>query len=168
MEIMTDFGSKRIKDQALLIARILLVMLFLKFGWAKLNDYSGTLSYMAATGLPLPSVATVVAILIEFFGAIALILGIWTRPLAILLGVYTLATACIGHQYWAETGADRLADMTNFYKNISVMGGFLLLYVTGAGKWSIDTQLDSRRVKSPSARSDVLNRQHPQERFASP
>jgi putative oxidoreductase len=57
MQIVTDFGSQRIKDEALLIARILLAMLFLKFGWAKLNDYSGTLSYMAATGLLLPSVA---------------------------------------------------------------------------------------------------------------
>ena len=139
--LLGDFGSKRIKDQALLIARILLAMLFLKFGWAKLNDYSGTLSYMAATGVPLPVVAAILAIIIEFFGAIALILGLWTRPLAILLVVYTFATACIGHQYWSETGADRLADMTNFYKNICIMSGFLLLYVTGAGKWSIDAQL---------------------------
>jgi len=31
--------------------------------------------------------------------------------------------------------------MINFYKNISIIGGFLLLYVTGAGKYSIDARL---------------------------
>jgi putative oxidoreductase len=35
-------------------------------------------------------------------------------------------------------GADYVASMENFYKNLSIMGGFLLLFVTGAGKYSID------------------------------
>ena len=32
--------------------------------------------------------------------------------------------------------------MINFYKNVSIMGGLLLLYVTGAGKYSIDARLN--------------------------
>jgi putative oxidoreductase len=36
------------------------------------------------------------------------------------------------------TGADQFASMEAFYKNLSIMGGFLLLYITGAGKYSID------------------------------
>jgi putative oxidoreductase len=51
---------------------------------------------------------------------------------------YTLGTAFIGHRYWTMTGADRVDSMDSFYKNLSVMGGFLLLYITGAGKYSID------------------------------
>jgi putative oxidoreductase len=51
---------------------------------------------------------------------------------------YTLGTALIGHRYWTITGADRVAGMDSFYKNLSIMGGFLLLYITGAGKYSID------------------------------
>ena len=77
---MTDLGSERIKDEAILIARILLAVLFLVFGWGKLTDYTGTVAY----GAPLLSVAALVAIAIEFIGAIALILGVWTRPLAVL------------------------------------------------------------------------------------
>jgi hypothetical protein len=42
------------------------------------------------------------------------------------------------HRYWTLTGADQVANMDGFYKNLSIMGGFLLLYVTGAGKYSID------------------------------
>ena len=69
---MTDLGSERIRDEALLIARILLAVLFLVFGWLKLTDYSWTVAYMTQSGAPLPSVAALVASVIEFFGAIAL------------------------------------------------------------------------------------------------
>jgi putative oxidoreductase len=41
-------------------------------------------------------------------------------------------------------GADRYANATNFYTNISIIGGFLLLYVTGAGKYSLDARLHPR------------------------
>jgi len=138
---MTNFGSERVKDEVLLIARILLALLFLTFGWSKLADYSGTVAYMTQTGLPLPAVAAVVAIVIEFFGAIALMLGILTRPVAVLLGFYTLASAFIGHPYWTLSDPGRYGNMVNFYKNVSIMGGFLLLFITGAGKYSVDAKL---------------------------
>ena len=70
--------------------------------------------------------------------AFAVAVGAFTRPSALLLVLYTLGTALIGHRYWAITGADRVASMDGFYKNLSIMGGFLLLYITGAGKYSID------------------------------
>ena len=140
---MTTFGSEWIRDEVVLAARILLVVLFLIFGWGKLTDYSGTVGYMAQTGAPAPPVAALVAIAVELFVSIAVVLGVWTRPLALLLALYTLATAFIGHHYWTVTGADQYANMTNFYKNISIMGGFFLLYVTGAGKYSIDAKLGS-------------------------
>jgi len=54
---------------------------------------------------------------------------------------YTLGTALIGHRYWTKTGADYVDNMDSFYKNLSIMGGFLLLSITGAGKVSIDAFL---------------------------
>jgi putative oxidoreductase len=141
---MTTFGSERIRDEILLVARILLVLLFLVFGWGKLTDYAGTVDYMAKTDLPLPSVAALVAIAVEVFIAIGVVLGIWTRPLAVLLALYTLATALIGHHFWTLEGAARYGNAINFYKNISIVGGFLLLYVTGAGRYSVDAKLAAR------------------------
>ena len=44
----------------------------------------------------------------------------------------------VGHRYWTVTGADQVDSMDSFYKNLSIMGGFLPLYITGAGKYSID------------------------------
>jgi len=138
---MVDFGAERIKDEVILIARILLALLFLIFGWGKLTDYSGAVAEMTQSGVPLPTIATLVAIVVEFFVSIAVILGVWTRPLAVVLALYTLATAFIGHPYWSMDGADRFANMINFYKNVSIIGGFFLLYVTGPGKYSADARL---------------------------
>ena len=138
----TDFASEKVRDEVFLIARILLALLFLNFGWSKLTDYSGTAAYMTQTGVPMPSLAAFVAIVIEFFGAIALIFGILARPLAVLLGLYTLASALIGHPFWTMSDpAAHYGSMINFYKNVSILGGFLLLYITGAGRYSVDARL---------------------------
>lgn len=137
----TTLGSDRIRDEVLLVARILLVMLFLIFGWSKLMDYSGTVATMMKYGLPMPPVAAAVAIVMEFFVSIAIILGVWTRPFTVLLGLYTVATGFVGHPYWRMTGAEQLANEIEYYKNVSIMGGLLLLYITGAGKYSLDARL---------------------------
>jgi len=138
---MTDFGSGKLRDEVILIARILLALLFLTFGWSKLTNYAGTVAYMTKTGLPLPSIAAIAAVVVELFGSIAIILGVWTRPVAVIVALYTVASAFIGHPYWTMTGADAYGNMINFYKNVCIMGGFLLLYVTGAGRYSIDAKL---------------------------
>lgn len=128
----------KVSNEVILLARILLVVLFVLFGWSKLTDFPGTVGYIASQGLPMPTLAAAVVVLMEFFVGLAIVLGFCTRPLALLLALYTLGTALIGHHYWTMEGADRMANMINFYKNISIIGGLLLLCVTGPGKYSID------------------------------
>lgn len=128
----------RSKDEVLLLARLLLAALFVIFGWGKLTGFSGTVALMATLNLPVPTIAAVVVVVMEFFVGIAIVIGFYTRPLAVLLALYTLATAFIGHHYWTLPDAERVANMINFYKNISIVGGLLLLGITGAGRYSID------------------------------
>jgi putative oxidoreductase len=132
----TLFEKRR--DELLLIARLLMVILFVLFGWSKLTGFSGTIAYMAAEGAPLPTVAAVIAVVMELIVGIAIALGFYTRPLAYLLALYTLATAFIGHHYWTMPDAERMANMINFYKNLSIAGGMLLLCVAGPGRYSLD------------------------------
>jgi putative oxidoreductase len=127
-----------INNEVILAARLFLAALFLIFGWRKLRDYSGTVSQMVRDGLPMPILATAVAIFMELPVAFAVAIGAFTRPSAVLLALYTLGTSLIEHRYWTVEGADWLDSMESFYKNLSIMGGFLLLYITGAGKYSID------------------------------
>ena len=130
-----------INDAVILAARLLLAALFLIFGWRKLTDFSGTVSRMVQDGARLPVPATFVAIFMELPVAFAIAVGAFTRPAAVLLASYTLGTALIAHHYWTITGADKIDSMESFYKNLSIVGGFLLLYMTGAGRYSIDAIL---------------------------
>jgi putative oxidoreductase len=127
-----------INNELILAARLLLATLFLIFGWRKLKDFSGTVSQMVQLGVPVPVLAAGVATFMELPVAFAVAVGAFTRPLAVLMFFYTLGTALIGHRYWTMTGADRVDSMDSFYKNLGIMGGFLLLYMTGPGKYSID------------------------------
>jgi putative oxidoreductase len=127
-----------VSDGVILLARLFLATLFLIFGWRKLRDYSGTVSQMVGDGVAVPVLATAVAIFMELPVAFAVAVGAFTRPSAVLLFLYTLGTSLIEHRYWTITGANQLDSVESFYKNLSIMGGFLLLSVTGAGKYSID------------------------------
>jgi putative oxidoreductase len=127
-----------INDEAILAARIFLTTLFLIFGWRKLRDYSGTVHQMVQDGAPMPALAAATATFLELPVAFAIAVGAFTRPLAVLMAVYTLGTSLIEHRYWTTPGVHQLATMEAFYKNLSIIGGFLLLYITGAGKYSID------------------------------
>ena len=131
-----------INNELILAARLLLTALFLIFGWRKLRDFSGTVSQMVQLGVPMPALAAGVATFMELPVAFAVAVGAFARPSALLMFFYTLGTALIGHRYWTITGADRVASMDGFYKNLSIMGGFLLLYIHGAGKYSIDVLCD--------------------------
>jgi putative oxidoreductase len=138
---MVNFGADKLADQALLAGRLLLMLLFLIFGWEKFTGFSGTVAYMGHDGLPFPGLAAAIAVIMELFVGLAILFGFLTRPLAILLLLYTFATALIGHPYWTMTGMAQFQAEINFYKNISIMGGLLTLYVAGAGKYSIDRLL---------------------------
>ena len=130
-----------INDDLILAARLLLATLFLIFGWRKLRDYSGTVSQIARLGGPLPPLAAAVAIIMELPVAFAVLIGAFTRPAALLMFFYTLGTALIGHRFWTLTGADQVESMDGFFKDLSIMGGFLLLFITGAGNYAIDALL---------------------------
>ncbi len=89
---------------------------------------------MAASGAPMPTLAAIIAVIMEVPAAILIVLGFFTRPLAVIFIFYTLGTAVIGHHYWDMTGDAVLPNMINFWKNVSIAGAFLLLAVTGPGR----------------------------------
>ena len=125
-------------DVLILAARLLLAALFLIFGWRKLTDFSGTVSQMVELKAPMPLLAAGIATFMELPVAFAVAVGAFTRPVALLMFLYTLGTALIGHRFWTVKDAERVDSMDSFFKNLSIMGGFSLLFVTGPGKYSID------------------------------
>lgn len=126
------------RDVIILVARALLMILFISAGWGKLTAFEGTVGYMASLGAPAPTLAAVIAVIMEFFVGIVLVLGFYTRPLALLFALFVIGTALIGHPFWNMVDPERSANTIQFFKNLSIVGGLLLLAVTGAGRYSLD------------------------------
>ncbi|QXH53634.1 DoxX family protein [Pseudomonas fakonensis] len=126
------------RDIVLLLARVLLMILFVLAGWGKLTGFEGTVGYMTSLGAPMPTLAAAVAVIMEFVVGILLILGFYTRPLALLFALFVLGTALIGHPFWNMVDPERSANMTQFLKNLSIIGGLLALAVSGPGRFSLD------------------------------
>ena len=136
-------------DAFLLVARLLIAWLFLLFGWSKLIGFAGTVAYMQQVGAPAPLLAASIAVIMEVPVSLAIVLGLLTRPLAVLMALYTLGSALIGHPYWAQTGAEQYASEIDFYKNIAIMGGLFAVYVAGPGQFSADRWLASWVQRAP-------------------
>lgn len=128
---------KNFENIALLIARILMPILFISAGYGKIGAYADTQQYMQAMGVPgflLP-----LTILLELGGGLAILFGFLTRTTAIFTSVFTLLTALLFHSNFAE-GMNQLM----FMKNMTIAGGYLLLVITGPGKFSLDRLLNKK------------------------
>jgi len=130
-------------DFVLLAGRILLGWIYLRSGYPKLFD----IAHVAATYPPrgLPMWLAWIAVPVEFFGGLAVILGFATRYVAPLLAVFTVVAAVSSHAYWGVADAAlRRGQDTNFWKNMSMTGGFLIYFVAGPGRFSFDRWLARR------------------------
>jgi putative oxidoreductase len=117
-----------------LLARILLAHIFLLSGFGKLGaGYAATQGYMAHMGVP--GVLLPLVIALEIGGGLAVLVGFLTRWAALGLAVFCVAAALLFHRNFADQ-----MQMIMFMKNYAMAGGFLMLYVHGAGAWSIDAK----------------------------
>lgn len=126
-------------DWAALIGRLLLAFLFVYSGFGKIGGFEGTAASIAAKHVPMPEIATTIAIVIEFIGGLMIVVGWRARWAAFAVAAFTLVATILYHNFWAM--ADAAIAGTNkimFMKNIAVIGGLLLVYAFGPGRLSID------------------------------
>jgi len=115
------------------LGRLLLSSLFIWAGFGELMNPSGTAQYFASMNIPAPSIAVWVVLIIELVGGILILIGFQTRWAALVLAIFCLITGFAIHL----PGGD-LPNMINFYKNLTMAGGFLYVVSFGAGIWSVD------------------------------
>ena len=140
---MTDAVAMSTSDFLLLAGRILLGWIFLRSGWGKIENIAGYSATFPARGLA-PWMAWI-AVPFEFFGGIALILGIATRYVLIGFLIFMLVATFSSHAYWTFTDvAQRRIQDSAFWKNISIVGGILILFASGPGRFSLDHWLSKR------------------------
>jgi len=122
---MLDFIDNK---YTLAIGRTLLVMIYFIGGFSLLTG-SLPIDYAAAKGVP--AFMVWLAYTLKLLGGLAIIVGFQTRLAAMLLVVFTLSTAFIFHPYWVD------GQWNTFWKEISMIGGLLILAVVGPGELSV-------------------------------
>ncbi|TGL96599.1 DoxX family protein [Leptospira barantonii] len=112
-------------------------------GWFGGYGFTGTMGYLTGVGIPTPIAFLV--IIGEFFGAIGLILGLFTRLSALGVGIIMLGAVFIGHvengffMNWAGTQKGEGYEFHILLIAISVV-----LFIKGAGKASVDSLIEEK------------------------
>lgn len=122
-----------LRDTSLLAARILMAALFIIAAIGKLGNVEGFTAFMVSGGVPAFMAWPVIAL--ELLGGLALLVGWQTRRAALALGAFSLASGILYHLHPADQ-----MQMTIFFKNVALAGGYLALAVAGAGRFSMDAR----------------------------
>lgn len=135
------------------LGRVLLALVFVLSGFGKIWGIGATAGQMASHGIPLPNVLVYGVIALEFGGGLALMLGLFTRPLALIFAIYLLILALVFHDYWAMPAAEMHAQRIAFLEHLSMLGGMLYVFAFGAGPVSIDALVGLERPGTVAARA---------------
>lgn len=127
------------------IGRVLFVMLFIVSGIMKLTDIAATAQLIAqklvipaslapyavqveaATGMQTATLLAIAAGIIEVLCAVMIAFGLAGRTFAVILLLYVLASTALMHDFWNLAGTERINDMIQALKNLSLVGGLIIL-----------------------------------------
>ena len=141
-------------DFVILVSRVLMSAVFIRYGLLQFTDVNGVLNNpgtkhfmdLVAAGAPPPTWLGYLIAAIQLLGGLAILIGVKTRWVAWAFVIWLIIVTALAHQFWTMEGAARAANQANFYKNLAIMAAYLLLAITGAGRYS----LDHRPVLAPS------------------
>jgi len=140
-----------------LIGRICMSAVFIVYGIPKVMDSASVMNHpgakrffdMVLSGTPVPSWFGYFIGGVEILGGLAILLGIKTRWVAWLIVIYLVFITAFSHQFWLIDAAKDLKEFmiqkSNFYKNLAILGGFLMLALHGPGAISFDGRSSSPR-----------------------
>jgi putative oxidoreductase len=130
-----------------LVGRILISVIFIVSGFAKLTDPASAVGYMSSVGVPNADTLVYIAGAAELAGGLAIALGVLTRIAAIGLIVLLAIINLYFHNFWALAEPEAKMQMVQLTKNLAIMGGLFVLIAMGPGRYSVDWLL--RRPASP-------------------
>jgi len=133
----TDSIATGMIDTLVLIARLLLAGVFLFTVWFG----SPTAGYLTSINFAAPEAMSLLARVVEWIIVISLVLGIGTRYGALLGLLFVIVASVTAHRWWGYPQAVQLMQYTFLVKNLGVAGGLVLVFVTSAGRFSVDEKL---------------------------
>jgi len=147
-------GEKQNKEMmcmkySILSGRILFSLIFVM---ASLGHFSkATIEYSATQGVPLASIAVPLSGVLSLLGGLSVALGCKAKWGAWLLVVFLVPVTVMLHNFWAVKDP-MIAQMQQimFMKNLSMLGGALVIAHFGAGPLSLDAWLKARSAQASS------------------
>lgn len=138
------------------ISRVCMSAVFIAYGLPKLLHPKSVVGHpgakrffdLIASGTAVPTWFGYVIGAVEFFGGIAILLGIKTRWVASAFVLYLILVTAFTHPFWMLPGLDAEhygIQKSNFYKNLAIIGAFLMLAVQGGGAHSVDSRMSGTR-----------------------
>jgi len=149
--LLFDSPSRRQIDTALAILRVVLGVTFILHGGQKLFvfGFAGVSGAFAQMGIPAPGLLGPFVAFVEFFGGIAILLGLLTRLAALGIGatmVVAILTVHLKNGFFAPTG---------FEFPLSLLASATALVITGAGDFSLDALIGKRLSGGAVAEPEV-------------
>ena len=121
------------ENTAALLGRVAMSVIFIHGGWGKLLAPVATQAMLAGHHLPMVQLGWLLAVVVELGGGLAILIGLFTRPVGLVLAIWCVVTALIAHTNFADRNQE-----IHFLKNMAMMGGFLYVAAFGARAWSLD------------------------------
>ncbi len=122
-----------------LAGRLLLAALFLYDGWIVINNYRATADYLAQFGMP--PLFLIPALILQVVGGLLIAVGWNIRLAALALSLFCISTAVIFHNQFGDPN-----EAIQFWKDLAIAGGLLILAAHGAGAISLDSRLRKATV----------------------
>ena len=129
------------------LGRICFSLIFLFSGPGHFK--AGTAAYAASRGVPLPSLLVPLSGVIAILGSLSIILGYKAKWGGWLIVLFLVPVTLMMHNFWAMTDpAQAQTNYIMFMKNLSMLGGALIIAWFGAGPLSLDAWQAARRAKA--------------------
>ncbi len=121
------------------LARLTVGLVFIGTGWGKLHNLGDVTDFFASLHIPAPGFNARLAASTEFFGGIAVLVGLGTRLAALPLG-FTMVVAILTAKRGDITGLTALVG----FEEWSYLVFFIWLALAGAGPLSLDALIRRR------------------------
>jgi putative oxidoreductase len=127
-------------DFLLVVGRVMIGWIFIRYGWEQMMDIQ-RFADVSLVRRGVPGFMAYIAAPVDLFGGIALVLGLGTRYVAPVMLIFTIVATLISHRYWTFPAEQMRNQEAHFWRNVTLMGGLIVLFVHGAGRFALDRML---------------------------
>ena len=121
------------------LGRFLFALIFLMAGANHFNKQ--TIGYAASHGVPLAAIAVPLSGVLAIAGGLSILLGYRAKLGAWLIVLFLVPVSLMMHKFWTVTDPMMAQiQMILFMKNVSMLGGAVLISHFGAGPFSLDAR----------------------------